>query len=166
MTKFNNLKVERVKSNLKYTESKLVKKDHGKRKKYQKSHYHTGITQKKATRKEASRKEPNAKRHHAKRQHAKRHHAKKQYANRHNAKRHRKKGNLQKGHHERSLLRDPGLDLKQYYLVHSVSKLKWYSNETFHLAHLVRCLFGTFGVYYNKSKTELTATAFLCGWRT
>ena len=26
MTKFNNLKVERVKSNLKYTESKLVKK--------------------------------------------------------------------------------------------------------------------------------------------
>ena len=26
MTKFNNLKVKRVKSNLKYTESKLVKK--------------------------------------------------------------------------------------------------------------------------------------------
>ena len=156
MTKFNNLKVERVKSNLKYTESKLVKKDHGKRKKYQKSHYHTGITQKKATRKESN----------AKRQHAKRQHAKKQYAKRHNAKRHRKKGNLQKGNHERSLLRDPGLDLKQYYLVHSASKLKWYSNETFHLAHLVRCLFGTFGVYYNKSKTELTATASLCGWKT
>ena len=161
MTKFNNLKVERVKSNLKYTESKLVKKDHGKRKKYQKSHYHTGITQKKATRKES-----NAKRQHAKRQHAKRHHTKKQYAKRHNAKRHRKKGNLQKGNHERSLHRDPGLDLKQYYLVHSVSKLKWYSNETFHLAHLVRCLFGTFGVYYNKSKTELTATASRCGWKT
>ena len=105
MTKFNNLKVERVKSNLKYTESKLVKKDHGKRKKYQKSHYHTGITQKKATRKESN----------AKRQHAKRQHAKKQYAKRHNAKRHRKKGNLQKGNHERSLLRDPGLDLKQYF---------------------------------------------------
>ena len=34
MTKFNNLKVKRVKSNLKYTESKLVKKDHGKRKKF------------------------------------------------------------------------------------------------------------------------------------
>ena len=156
MTKFNNLKVERVKSNLKYTESKLVKKDHGKRKKYQKSHYHTGITQKKATRKESN----------AKRQHAKRQHAKKQYAKRHNAKRHRKKGNLQKGNHERSLLRDPGLDLKQYSLVHSASKLKWYSNETFHLAHLVRCLFGTFGVYYNKSKTELTATASVCGWKT
>ena len=35
MTKFNNLKGEGVKSNLKYTESKLVKKKaHGKRKKY------------------------------------------------------------------------------------------------------------------------------------
>ena len=35
MTKFNNLKVKRVKSNLKYTESKLVKKkNHGKRKKF------------------------------------------------------------------------------------------------------------------------------------
>ena len=36
MTKFNNLKVKKVKSNLKCTESKLVKKkkDHGKRKKY------------------------------------------------------------------------------------------------------------------------------------
>ena len=32
MTKFNNLKVKRVKSNLKYTKSKLVEKDHGKRK--------------------------------------------------------------------------------------------------------------------------------------
>ena len=51
MTKFNNLKVKRVQSNLKYTESKLVKKYHSKRKKYQKSHrlsyrYHAekGIT--------------------------------------------------------------------------------------------------------------------------
>ena len=37
MTKFSNLNVERVRSNLKYTESKLVKKkkkDHVKRKKY------------------------------------------------------------------------------------------------------------------------------------
>ena len=34
MTKFNNLRVKRVKSNLKYTESKLAKKDHAKRKKY------------------------------------------------------------------------------------------------------------------------------------
>ena len=36
MTKLNNLKVKRVKSNLKYTESKLVKKkkDHFKKKKY------------------------------------------------------------------------------------------------------------------------------------
>ena len=51
MTKFNNLKVKRVESNLKYTESKLVKK-----KNTVKGHYHLGITQKKATRKEASRK--------------------------------------------------------------------------------------------------------------
>ena len=51
MTKFNNLKVKRVKSNLKYTESKLVKNDHGKRKKYWKSHYHIGITQKGITQK-------------------------------------------------------------------------------------------------------------------
>ena len=35
MTKFNSLNVKRVKSNLKYTESKLVKKkDHAKTKKY------------------------------------------------------------------------------------------------------------------------------------
>ena len=34
MTKFNNLKAKSVQSNLKYTESKLVKKDHGKRKKF------------------------------------------------------------------------------------------------------------------------------------
>ena len=34
MTKFNNLKVKNVKSKLKYAESKLVKKDHRKRKKY------------------------------------------------------------------------------------------------------------------------------------
>ena len=36
MTKFNNLNVKRVKSNLKYSESKLVKKkkDHGERKKH------------------------------------------------------------------------------------------------------------------------------------
>ena len=37
MAKFNNLRVKRVKSNLKYTESKLAKKkkkNHAKRKKY------------------------------------------------------------------------------------------------------------------------------------
>ena len=34
MTKFNDVKVKRVKSNPKYTELKLVKNDHGKRKKY------------------------------------------------------------------------------------------------------------------------------------
>ena len=34
MTKFNEVKVKRVKSNPKYTELKLVKNDHGKRKKY------------------------------------------------------------------------------------------------------------------------------------
>ena len=50
MTKFNDVKVKRVKSNPKYTELKLVKNDHGKRKKYSKSHYHIGITQKKASR--------------------------------------------------------------------------------------------------------------------
>ena len=33
MKKFNNLQVERFKANLKYTESKFVKKDHSKRKK-------------------------------------------------------------------------------------------------------------------------------------
>ena len=33
MTKFSNLNVKRVRSNLKHTESKLVKKDHAKRKK-------------------------------------------------------------------------------------------------------------------------------------
>ena len=53
MIKFNNLKVERCKSNLKYTESKLVKKDHIKRKKNCKSHYHIGITQKKTSREKA-----------------------------------------------------------------------------------------------------------------
>ena len=34
MTKFIEVKVKRVKSNPKYTELKLVKNDHGKRKKY------------------------------------------------------------------------------------------------------------------------------------
>ena len=35
MAKFNNLRMKRVKSNLKYTESKLAKKkNHAKRKKY------------------------------------------------------------------------------------------------------------------------------------
>ena len=68
------------------------------------------------------------------------------------------------------LSRNGPLDLKQYYLVHTASKPKWHSNETFHLAHLVRYLFSTLGVpwlkFYNKSKTELTAIAYLSGWKT
>ena len=50
MTKLSNLKVKRVKSNLKYTESKLIKKDHVKRKKKLKKplsyryHVEKGIT--------------------------------------------------------------------------------------------------------------------------
>ena len=97
------------------------------------------------------------KRQYARRHHAKKQHAKKQYAKRHNAKMHRKKGNWQNGHNERSFLRIMAC------ILHSASKLKWYLNETFHLAYLVRCLFGLLGVYYNKFKTELTATAFLSG---
>ena len=58
MTKFNNLKVKRVKSNLKYTESKLVKKKTTVK----------GRNSKKVTIIWVS---------HRKRQHAKRHHAKK-----------------------------------------------------------------------------------------
>ena len=54
MTKFNKLKVKRFKSNLRYAKSKLVKKDHSKKKKYLKSHYYIGIMQKKATREKAS----------------------------------------------------------------------------------------------------------------
>ena len=73
MKKFNNLKVKRVKSNLKYTESKLVKKKTTVK----------GRNSKKVTIIWVS---------HRKRQHAKRHHAKRQHA-----KRNRKKGNLQKG---------------------------------------------------------------------
>ena len=83
MTKFNNLKVKRVQSNLKYTESKLVKKKTTVK----------GRNSKKASIIWVS---------HRKRQHAKRRHAKREYAKRHNAKRqhakrNRKKGNLQKG---------------------------------------------------------------------
>ena len=45
MIKFTNIKVKRVNSHLKYIVSKLVKKrPRKKRKKYQKSHYDTGIT--------------------------------------------------------------------------------------------------------------------------
>ena len=111
MTKFNNLKVKRVKSNLKYTESKLVKKYHSKRKIYQKSHhlsyrYHAGITLKGNTHRGITqRASQKAKRHHAKRKHAKRHNAKRHNAKRQHAKGHRKKGNSQKRHHMRSLLR-------------------------------------------------------------
>ena len=66
MTKFSNLKVKRVRSNLKHTESKLVKKKTTLK----------GRNAKKATIK---------KRNHAKRQHAKRHHAKSQHAKRYHA---------------------------------------------------------------------------------
>ena len=66
MTKFNNPKVKKVKSNLKLTKSKLIKKRTTLK----------GRNTKKATVIEVSRR----KRHHAKikRQHAKRHHAKSQ----------------------------------------------------------------------------------------
>ena len=80
MTKFNNIKVKRVKSNLKYTVSKLVKKKTTEK----------GRNTKKATMIQVSRR----KRQHARRHHAKKQHAKRQYAKRHNAKMHRKKGNL------------------------------------------------------------------------
>ena len=50
MTKFNNLKVKRVKSNLKYTESKLVKKKTTvKGRNTKKATIILGITQKKAS---------------------------------------------------------------------------------------------------------------------
>ena len=51
MKKFNNIKVKRFNSHLKYIVSKLVKK------RQRKKHYNTGITQKKAIRKKTSRKE-------------------------------------------------------------------------------------------------------------
>ena len=52
MTKFNDLKVKRVKSNLKYTESKLVKKKKTtvKGRNTKKATIILGITQKKASR--------------------------------------------------------------------------------------------------------------------
>ena len=82
MTKFNNLRVKRVKSNLVYTESKLVKKDHGKKKKYLKRQL--------------------SYRCHAKSQHAKRNHAKSQHANRHNARRqHAKRHDAKRQHGKR-----------------------------------------------------------------
>ena len=42
MKKFNNLKVERLKSNLKYTELKLVKKRQRQKEEMLKNHYHVG----------------------------------------------------------------------------------------------------------------------------
>ena len=87
MTKFNNVRVKRVKSNLVYTESKLVKKDHGKKKKYLK-------------RQLSYRCHPN--RHNSKSQHAKRNHAKSQHANRHNARRqHAKRHDAKRQHGKR-----------------------------------------------------------------
>ena len=121
MTKFNDLKVKRVKSNLKYTESKLVKKKttlKGRNTKKATIIQVSRIKRHHAKRQHAKRhhaksqhaKRHNSKRHHAKSQHAKRHHAKRQHTERHNAKRqhakrHRKKGNLQNGHHLRRLLK-------------------------------------------------------------
>ena len=75
MTKFNNLKVKRVKSNLKYTKSKLVKKRPPQKEEILKKppsyryHAEKGSTVKGITLK------GNTQRHHAKSQHAKRHHA-------------------------------------------------------------------------------------------
>ena len=92
MTKFNNLRVKRVKSNLVYTESKLVKKDHGKKKKYLKRQLSYRCHAKRH----------NAKSQHAKRNHAKRNHAKSQHANRHNAKRqHAKRHDAKRQHGKR-----------------------------------------------------------------
>ena len=82
MTKFNKLKVKRFKSNLRYAKSKLVKKDHSKKKKYLKSHYYIGIMQK-----NQHGKRHHAKRQHVKSQHAERHHTKRNHPKRHHAKR-------------------------------------------------------------------------------
>ena len=88
MTKFSNLKVKRVRSNLKHTESKLVKKKTTLK----------GRNAKKATIIQVSRR----KRNHAKRQHAKRHHAKSQHAKRYHAKRHNAKRQHAKRHNAKS----------------------------------------------------------------
>ena len=84
MKKFNNIKVKRVNSHLKYIVSKLVKKKTTEK----------GRNTKKSTIIQVSRR----KRQYARRHHAKKQHAKKQYARSHTAKMHRKKGNLQNGH--------------------------------------------------------------------
>ena len=78
MTKFNNLNAKRVKSSLKYTESKLVKK---------KTTLKGRNTTKSLSYRYHARKRHHGKRHHTKRQHAKRHNAKRQQAKRHNAER-------------------------------------------------------------------------------
>ena len=83
MTKFNNLRVKRVKSNLVYTESKLVKKDHGKKKKYLKRQLSYRCHAKRHNAKSQHAKSQHANRHNARRQHAKRHDAKRQHGKRH-----------------------------------------------------------------------------------
>ena len=83
MTKFNNLRVKRVKSNLVYTESKLVKKDHGKKKKYLKRQLSYRCQAKRHNAKSQHVKSQHANRHNARRQHAKRHDAKRQHGKRH-----------------------------------------------------------------------------------
>ena len=126
MTNFSNLKVKREKSNLKYTESKLVKKEHAKRKKYlkrqlsyrchaekgnaekvitqrantQKRITQRGITQRANTQKGITQRANTLKDITQRGNTQKGINAKRQHA-----KRHRKKGNLQKGHHVISLRR-------------------------------------------------------------
>ena len=126
MTNFSNLKVKREKSNLKYTESKLVKKEHAKRKKYLKRqlsyrcHAEKGITQKGNTQRGNAEKvitqRANTQKRITQRGITQRANTQKDItqrgntqkginAKRQHAKRHRKKGNLQKGHHVISLRR-------------------------------------------------------------
>ena len=118
MTKFNNLRVKRVKSNLKYTESKLAKKRprwteetlrkplsyryHAEKGITLKANTQRGITQRGITQGANTQKGITQRgiTHHAKRQYAKRHNTKRQHAK---GKRHRKKGNLQ------SASRDDGM---------------------------------------------------------
>ena len=94
MTKFNNLKVKRVKSNLKYTKSKLVKK---------KTTVKGKILKKPPSCRYCTERY-NTKRHHAKRRHTKRHNAKKKQTKRHNVKKYlAKKCHISRHHMKRRL---------------------------------------------------------------
>ena len=93
MTKFNNLNAKRVKSSLKYTESKLVKK---------KTTLKGRNTTKPLSYRYHARKRHHGKRHHPKRQHARRHNSKRQRAKRHNAKsQHAKRHHAKRQHAKR-----------------------------------------------------------------